>query len=89
MANAPRFSFDSWFNDYESLPLDDTEFDNYEFGEEDVVDMTITCNGQTYIYVYPREEEEQMKDCIWDQVETGRLHPYVGLMALMAMGEEL
>ncbi len=51
--------------------------------------MTITCNGHTYIYAYPRAEEEEMKDCIWDQVETGRLHPYVGLMALMAMGEQL
>jgi hypothetical protein len=29
-----------------------------------------------------------MRDVVFDQVETGRLHPYVGLMALLAMGEQ-
>lgn len=82
MANAPRFSFDNWFHEDESL-LDDIE----DIVDDDFVDMTITCNGQTYIYVYPRDEEEQMRDTVWEQVETGRLHPYVGLMALMAMGD--
>lgn len=86
MASAKRFSFDSWYNDYESLP---------EHGEvlwtqpdDDMIDVTITCNGHTHKYVYSYEDEEEMRDIVFEQVETGKLHPYVGLMALLAMGEQ-
>lgn len=86
MASAKRFSFDSWYNDYESLP---------EHGEvlwtqpdDDMIDVTITCNGHTHKYLYAYDDEEQMRDIVFEQVETGKLHPYVGLMALLAMGEE-
>ena len=59
MASAKRFSFDSWYNDYESLP---------EHGEvlwtqpdDDMIDVTITCNGHTHKYVYSYEDEEEMR----------------------------
>jgi hypothetical protein len=72
MADAKRFEFD----------------EEIEYEVDDVVDVTITCNGHTHKYIYPADEEEKMRDIVFDQVETGRLHPYVGLMALLAMGEQ-
>jgi hypothetical protein len=86
MASAKRFSFDSWYDEGQSDP-DHGEVLYTEPGD-DMIDVTITCNGHTHKYIYSYEDEEEMRDVVFEQVETGKLHPYIGLMALLAMGEE-
>lgn len=55
--------------------------------ESDRVVITIATDDETYVWIYPPNEYERMRDVVVEQVEEDRLHPYVGVMALHAMRE--
>lgn len=55
--------------------------------EYDKVVITIATEDDTYVWVYPPNEGERIREVVVEQVEEDWLHPYVGVMALHAMRE--
>ena len=49
--------------------------------------ITIVADKEAYVFRFHPDEAEVMKKEVIDQVEEDRLHPYVGLMVIKAMGE--
>lgn len=56
--------------------------------EDDEMSMiTIVADKEAYVFRFYPDEAEDMKREVIEQVEEDRLHPYVGLMVIKAMGE--
>ena len=56
--------------------------------EDDEMSMiTIVADKEAYVFRFRPEEMDAMRDTVIEQVEEDRLHPYVGLMVIKAMGE--
>ena len=54
--------------------------------EPNRITISISDGEETFVWTYPPEEQVAMRDVIVEQVEEGRLHPYIGVMVLHAMG---
>lgn len=56
--------------------------------ESSRITISISDGEETYMWTYPPEQQDAMRDVIVEQVEEGRLHPYLGVMVLHAMGKD-
>lgn len=56
-----------------------------EDAEPGKVTVTLSDGEETYVWQYPSGQSSEMRDVIVEQVEEGRLHPYIGVMALHAV----
>lgn len=53
-----------------------------------MIRLSCTLKGETFMYIYPPEESEQVIQMITLHVAEGRLHPTAGLLlAEMIVGE--
>lgn len=52
------------------------------------ITISLSDGEETFVWTYAPEEQAAMRDVIVEQVEEGRLHPYIGVMVLHAMGRE-
>jgi hypothetical protein len=49
--------------------------------------ISIVADKEAFVFRFLPEDAEEMKRTVIEQVEQDRLHPYVGLMVIKAMGE--
>ena len=49
--------------------------------------ISIVADKEALVFRFLPEDAEEMKRTVIEQVEQDRLHPYVGLMVIKAMGE--
>lgn len=58
-----------------------------ESGSVRLARLTAIVDGHTHIYQFPEEEIDDACEVITRHVESGRLHPYAGLVLLQMIGE--